>query len=592
MLPFSDTEETASLTRANKPKIENIKVLVVPVQFKDITFNKKDYKEYLQNKLNTPGYSEDGATGSAKDYFEANFLGSTFTFDVSDVVTLSKEASYYGANDETVPSRIIYDVNMPVLVREACTAVNSTVNFGDYDQNGDGKVDHLIFLYAGYNEAEGGGSDAIWSHEWDLTAKKMKFDGITVGLYAATAELRGASGHNDAGIGTFSHELAHTFGLKDLYDVNYGSEGLCKCLWQTLSLMDYGNYSNEGNTPPYWCAIDREQAGIADINNLKAGEHIQLEPVNRTGRIFRYDTETEREYFLFETRSESGWDRYIGGHGLVIYHIDKSDSIASGVQASVRWSENIINTVSGHECADLVEALPEATSIRQIFFPGQGAVTEFGPTTVPSFESWNGKSLMLRLSDIRQNGESISFTVLKDSSERLLSAIDPHVMAYQTEAEILWKSEKENAIWGIRWTPVGQTQAWKESTVRKTECRLNDLEPNTDYRAEIFNIGKKMNGDTTSILFSTLGFTSPYPVISSGRNIYKIGEAVTLKVLNIHEKTSSIKWYINGLITDTDTIILHNSGTTVIKAVITYASDGSYETITKTIKVLDDEKKD
>jgi len=226
MLPPGSVQ-TSPLTKGGDTPPVDIKVLVIPVQFQDISFGKTDYREYLDRKLNEPGYSEHGAPGSAKDYFEANFIGSTFTFDVSEVVTLTQEASFYGYNDESVPSRIIYDANMPQLVEESCNILDPTINFQDYDQDGDGKIDHLVFVYAGYNEAEGGGSDAIWSHEWDLTNKKLKYDKIQIGLYAAAAELRGASGDIDAGIGTFCHELSHTFGIKDLYDVNYGNDGLC-----------------------------------------------------------------------------------------------------------------------------------------------------------------------------------------------------------------------------------------------------------------------------------------------------------------------------------------------------------------------------
>lgn len=589
MLPSRDLQHPP-VTKSGTEQPGDIRVLVIPVQFSDTTFRKEDYREYLDRKLNSPGFSEEGADGSAKDYFEANFIGSTFTFDITDIVTLDREASYYGANDESVPSMILYDINMPQLVREACTKLDSKIDFRQYDRNGDGKIDHLIFVYAGYNEAEGGGSDAIWSHEWDLTNKKFKFDGVTIGLYAAAAELHGASGSIDAGIGTFCHELSHTFGLKDLYDVNYGGDGICNCLWQTLSLMDYGNFTNSGKTPPFYCAIERETAGSADIRTLLADETVELEPIHRAGTFYRHYTETEGEYFLIEVRSETGWDKHIGGHGMVIYHIDKSERNVGGIQASVRWNENLINTVSGHECADLVESLPDARSIRQVFFPGQGSVTEFGPLTIPAFESWDGNSQMLRISDIAQKEETVTFTVHTDSTERLLKAKDIHIQPFQTEAEISWKSEKDNAVWGLRWFRLGQEEETvRESIVQDTRSVLTELEANSEYQAQIFHIGRSRNGDTTSVLFSTPGFTSPYPVITSIRNIYQKGEILRLKVQNIHEKTESVTWYINGLRLESETAVLTETGAMEVKAIIRYASDGSTETIAKTINVLENE---
>ena len=586
MLPPSSVESNQPLTKGTGNAVTDIRVLVVPVQFPDIKFQKADYRNYLDNKLNVQGYSDYGATGSARDYFEANFIGCRFTFDVCDIITLKHNAAYYGANDETVPTRITYDVSIPQMVKEACTILDSKINFRDYDLDGNHKIDHMIFVYAGHNEAESGNSDDIWSHEWDLSSHNFKFDGVFVGLYAASSELSGADGNEDAGIGTFCHELSHTFGLKDLYDVNYGKEGLCKCLWQSLSIMDYGNFNNNGNTPPYYCAIDRELAGKSPAGTLTENTCITLNPIHETGTFLRLDTENEGEYYLFEVREETGWDRYIGGHGLLIYHLDKSSRFVSGIQASIRWNENIINTVAKHECADLVESFPEAESIRQVFFPGQGNVTEFGPVTLPAFESWDGESLKLKISDITETGNRVTFHISSDPSERLFTAIDPEVTTYQTEADIEWKSKKNHLKWGVRWKESdGSRQEYIETTVHEPRCQIRNLKTDTEYQAEIFHIGNSGNGDTTSVLFLTKGYTSIYPGISIPRNTFIKGETLSPKIQNLREDVRSIIWYIDDLRLESDSVVLEDTGESVLKAIITYSSDGSSETITKTITV-------
>ena len=72
--------------------------LVILASFKDVKF--KHTKEEFQNLLTQEGYSTNGATGSAKEYFDAQFSGKMeFDFHVSDVVTLTKNRSYYGSND-------------------------------------------------------------------------------------------------------------------------------------------------------------------------------------------------------------------------------------------------------------------------------------------------------------------------------------------------------------------------------------------------------------------------------------------------------------------------------------------------------------
>jgi len=350
--------------------------------------------------------------------------------------------------------------------------------------------------------------------------------------------------------------------------------------------MDYGSFNNDGLTPPYYCAIEREQAGTADIRYIEENTQVNLEPVNKSGTFYRLDTEKKNEYFLFEVRDESGWDSHIGGHGLVVYHIDKSDRYVSGIQASVRWSENLINTISGHECADLVEAFQGAESVRQIFFPGQSSVTEFGPMTIPALESWDGESLMLRLEKITRNGENVTFDVIRDSSERLLSVINLTAMPFQTEADIKWRSEKDHARWGVRWKAINAPESeYSEEQTQRMAYRISGLEANTEYEAEVFHIGRTGNGDTTSVIFSTHGFTSIYPSITPERSIFHKGEMIIMKVQNIQEPFESVVWYINNLRVESDSVVLEESGEFILKAVIRYTSDHSSETITKTITV-------
>lgn len=583
-----DLSDMLPLTKGNAP-VTDVNVLVIPVQFSDVKFSIADYRAYLYDKLNTVGYSLDGATGSARDYFEANFPGYTFTFDVADVVTLEHNEDYYGANDESVPSVIKYDANISKMVREACTEVNAQLNYGKYDQDGDGKVDHLVFVYAGYNEAEGGGRDAIWSHEWDVTNYRMIFDGKQIGLYGCSSELRGATGTLQAGIGTFCHELSHTFGLKDMYDVDYGKDGTSVSLWRTLSVMDYGNFNNDGKTPPYYSAIDREQAGIVEIKDMVPGGNIELLPVYDGGSVYRLDTDVPGEYFLFEARRETGWDSFIGGHGMLVYHIDKSDSIVSGITASVRWQENLINTVPEHECADLVEAQDGASDISQVFFPGQGMVEEFGPLTIPALESWDSESIGIRLSGIHEDGGSVVFSVSEDLSEKILHVIDPVVVPYQEDAHVSWKSEKTGNSWHVRWRRPDDP-AFSDTVVNRLEADMTGLKPDSYYRCEIFHIGKKTNGDTVTVSFSTVPFTSVYPYIHSVKKLYEQYDDMILKVQNVQEEVRSVEWRYDDRIVLGGTISLTDPGRHKIEAVITYSSDGTKETITRYITVIEKEE--
>ena len=72
--------------------------IIILAAFKDVPF--KYSREYFVNMLTKNGYSYNGATGSALDYFNDQFGGLVdFRFDVSEVVTLPENRKYYGQQE-------------------------------------------------------------------------------------------------------------------------------------------------------------------------------------------------------------------------------------------------------------------------------------------------------------------------------------------------------------------------------------------------------------------------------------------------------------------------------------------------------------
>ena len=115
--------------------------------------------------------------------------------------------------------------------------------------------------------------------------------------------------------------------------------------------MDGGNANNNGNTPPYYNAIERELLGLSQPVLMEKGNRYVLEPIHKNGGYYRLDTDRNAEYYLFECRSNEKWDKYIGGKGLLVYHIDK---VGERIK---KWVlSNDLNAVQTHQCADLIEA--------------------------------------------------------------------------------------------------------------------------------------------------------------------------------------------------------------------------------------------
>ena len=96
--------------------------------------------------LNETGYSDNGGTGSAAEYYLLSSFGQlSITFDVYGPYTVSHNMEYYGGNTSSSHSK-----NAKELVIEAINlAGNDGVDFSQYDANNDGVVDNVSVFFAG-----------------------------------------------------------------------------------------------------------------------------------------------------------------------------------------------------------------------------------------------------------------------------------------------------------------------------------------------------------------------------------------------------------------------------------------------------------
>jgi M6 family metalloprotease-like protein len=358
------------------------KSLVILVNFKDLSFVTSNPKVAFTNLLNQKGYSTNGGTGSATDYFHDSSTG-VFSpqFDVVGPFNLPQNMAYYGGNDASGN-----DINPRQMVIDACTlAAASGVDFSQYDTDHNGVVDNVFIYYAGYNEAEGGPANSIWPHRWTLADLTTIFNGVSVYDYACTSELRSNTGANMCGIGTFCHEFGHVLGLPDYYVTNGATDHHTLSEW---NIMDYGPYLNNGRTPPSYCAWDRFYLNWLTPTEIKvAGAYTRdtLITSNKAYLISQYGnfnmnstSPSPLEFFMLENRQQKGWDAYLPGHGMLVYHIFYDPDT---------WESNTVNNDPNAMGVDIVEAdgiaLTETTSIDPTLsgdpFPGTSKVTSFSP---------------------------------------------------------------------------------------------------------------------------------------------------------------------------------------------------------------------
>lgn len=384
----------------NFPTIGEVHSLVILVQFADTKFSTvgSDAHQFFNNMLNEPGFTySNGANGSARDFY-LNSSNGRFQpqFDVIGPVTLPEKYSYYGANKG---SSVDNPVRLEEFVREACKLADPSVDFSQYDHNQDGFIDNIYFFYAGKGEADSGDGNAIWPHSAyysDIASQagaaqtSLKLDGVEVGNYTCSNEINGTLiTPQPAGIGTFVHEFGHVLGLADHYDVNYGITTFAPGYFDTMA---QASYNNNGNTPAAFSAYERACLGWLDLTVLKNGvDTLNVLPdLNDSNKAYVVPVggTNDQEYFIMENRQQKGWDTFIPGHGMLLWHIDYD---------AKAWEKNELNITADHQRVDIVEADKKLTDNTRAGdpFPGTSNVTQCNLT------SWAGGKVM-SLDDIEE----------------------------------------------------------------------------------------------------------------------------------------------------------------------------------------------
>lgn len=580
--------------------------IVILAQFANLKF--KHSREDFRNLLTKNDYSRNGATGSAKDYFDDQFGGSVdFRFDVSNIITLSHDLAYYGGN--TSGSNGVESDKAPEqMVIEACRLADQEIDFSLYDDDGDGEVDNVFVFFAGGDEAEGAGDDCIWSHAWyikDGAGYDLVLDGKKINRYACTSEMMryldayGNIRQRLAGIGSFCHEYIHTFGLPDMYDTDYdASGGQSEALWVSTSIMDGGNQNNAGATPPCFNAIEREILGMSEPEVIRESGKYSLEPVNKGGKIYRIDTDDENEYFLLECRAAEGWDTYIGGSGLLVYHIDKSsrnagysDIYARDLSAGLRWTlYNEVNCRPDHQCADLLEAVPGASGVRNVFYPVSGSVS----IDEDRFVSWSGKKGNFALTGIRMEEGKVVFNVIGGSAALPPEPVGISHEKFQDAAIISFESNvpyegNASVSWGCTGKEINMLNISPYEPGRYALV-LDGLEPRTSYTVTISFVSNGVSGKEGTVSFMTSSDNGGYPYIylkNVKRNpdgTFPIGSRLPLRVYNAIG-AKDVLWTFNGGWISTDASGYYKvKKDGVLKAVVSW-EDGSKDVIVKEIKV-------
>lgn len=400
------------------PSTGKQKAIVVLVDFPDMPFQLGDNaKQYITDMLNKKGFNEYNGTGCANEYFLEMSSGKfDCEFDVYGPVTLPNNYSYYGKNKNAYT----IDTNAYQMAIHACDALDGEVDFSEYDRDNDGYIDNVYIFFAGEGEASAYPANAnlVWPHAWNVTyatKETHKYDGKILDSYGCTNEWiklyeETRTGYKlvaeyPDGVGTFVHEFSHILGLPDLYLTDESELGANEDGYFTpgeWSVMDYGPYNNDGRTPPAYSAFERNAMGWMETEDLTAETtEPRLTHIAESNHAYSIcNPKKSTEFYLLECRKRSGWDEFIPGDGMLVWHIDYDN---------YRWTQNTVNNKGSHQYVDLVEAdgIAEKTfRTAGDCFPGKSKVTSLAT------KWWDNTSTGIKLSEIALNADkTITFNV-------------------------------------------------------------------------------------------------------------------------------------------------------------------------------------
>lgn len=353
------------------------RAIVILAEYPDRKFTVSSPRASFEQYLNGSGHPvdlglrEDLNYGSVKQYFIDQSYGAySPQFDVYGPVMLPNNMAYYGGaagngNDEKATQ----------LVIDACKAMDDSLDFSRYDQDGDGNADLVYVVYAGYGQSSGASAETMWPKSFNGFSKSTAaFDGKGVNRCGISNELMAYEGAFDYtttdatqknfdtavkrinGIGLFVHEFSHCLGLPDFYTTNQSTANDNQGM-EDWSIMDNGTYVSNGNVPTAYTAWEREAMGWDKINVITEAKQYQLTAAKGQRAVKVVNPGNVNEYYVFEIFEDKGWNQRIARNstynpttsGLLVYHVDYNAT-------SFSLASNSVNNTIGHPRMTVIPA--------------------------------------------------------------------------------------------------------------------------------------------------------------------------------------------------------------------------------------------
>lgn len=327
---YSKGQRAISTRNNYVPHTGTITIPVVLVNFKDVKFKINNPKEAFDQLFNSDTQADLGNGnylnyGSVAKYFRDMSHGEfTPKFKVYDPVTVDQPETHYGGKHENDNN----DENPWQLVKDALKLVEGQVTEDDIKSFcSDGKtIDCVYIVYAGLGQNDGGDGTTVWAN--CSTTGGATLCGKKVSWYTMSGELSPVKIKDGTipavnGLGVICHEFSHSLGLPDMYPTAK-SAYLDNQEMEYWDLMDGGEYTYNGFCPTAYTAFEKEQMGWkVDIKKLDSDANVTMTTsTEQHGTAYKIvNPQNDKEYLMLEYIQRKGWNQYLFGNGLLVYHV-------------------------------------------------------------------------------------------------------------------------------------------------------------------------------------------------------------------------------------------------------------------------------
>ena len=418
-------------------------VLVVPVEFSDVTFDDaygvENGEERIKSELEITfnGTAEEtNYWESVTSYFEKSSFGNlNFNFDVTDVVSLD-------VSTDDVLERRTDVVTIVSDAFESMKSSNSELDFTKYDYDSDGLMDGIWFIYSapdyGTDPSYYDYASSFWAYVTYFLNPEANIESPNLCAYGwASYDFMHQKGEDRIDAHTFIHETGHLLGLNDYYDYSNTRSPLGLYDMQDCNVGDHNVWTK---TALGWI----DPIIIDTSENIPAKVH--LNPRENGGAIFitnDYSGSVFDEYLVLELYTPNGlneldstttYNSYYGRmpqeSGVKLYHVDArlidnvqggrqiyydSSSLAEGIPdhyvtigASNTYSYDRNYTVELFEQIELVSSDPNGGSYQRRFGPYSSS--DFFQTG-DTFDMDTYKSFTYRNSGNLNSGDSLDIEI-------------------------------------------------------------------------------------------------------------------------------------------------------------------------------------